>query len=74
MLDYSQQVSPQDRWAIAAYIRALQLSQGATRADVPAGQQIAKVPPAGVVINPPYDTQGADQQAPTAPQAGGQNQ
>jgi len=74
MLDYSQQVSPQDRWAIAAYIRALQLSQGATRADVPAGQKIASGPPAGVVINPPYDTQGASQQAPTGPQAGGQNQ
>ena len=74
MLDYSQQVSPQDRGAIAAYIRALQLSQGATRADVPAGQQIANQPPAGVVINPPYDTQGANQQAPTGPQTGGQNQ
>ena len=74
MLDYSQLVSPQDRWAIAAYIRALQLSQGATRADVPAGQQVANQPPAGVVINPPYDTQGANQQAPAGPQAGGQNQ
>ena len=59
MLDYSQQVPPQDRWAIAAYIRALQLSQGATRADVPAGQQIAGQPPAGAAISPPYDTQGA---------------
>jgi mono/diheme cytochrome c family protein len=27
MPDYKQQVSPRDRWAIAAYIRALQLSQ-----------------------------------------------
>ena len=59
MLDYSQQVSPQDRWAIAAYIRALQLSQGATQADVPAGSEIADAPPEGVVIAPPYDTQGA---------------
>ena len=75
MLDYSQQVSPPDRWAIAAYIRALQLSQGATRGDVPAGQQIANQPPAGVVINPPYDTQGAtQQQAPSGQQAGVQNQ
>ena len=74
MLDYSQQVSPQDRWAIAAYIRALQLSQGATRADVSAGQPIANQPPAGVVINPPYDTQGANQQAPAGPRAGGQDQ
>lgn len=64
MLDYSQQVKPEDRWAIAAYIRALQLSQGATRADVPAGQQIADAPPKGVVISAPYDTQGAGQAPP----------
>ena len=73
MLDYSQQVPPHDRWAIAAYIRALQLSQGATRADVPAGQKIADEPPAGVVIAPPYDTQEAGQQG-AAAQSGGQNQ
>jgi len=72
MLDYSQQVPPRDRWAIAAYIRALQLSQGATRADVPGGQQIADEPPAGVVIAPPYDTQGATPQDAAAP-GGGQN-
>ena len=60
MLDYSQQVKPEDRWAIAAYIRALQLSQNATRDDVPAGQSIADVPPKGVVIEAPYDTQGAN--------------
>jgi len=35
MPDYAQQVSPRDRWAIIAYIRALQLSQHATLADVP---------------------------------------
>jgi mono/diheme cytochrome c family protein len=39
MPDYSAQVAPQDRWAIAAYIRALQLSQGATIEDVPADQR-----------------------------------
>jgi hypothetical protein len=36
MPDYRAQVAPEDRWAIAAYIRALQLSQRATTADVPA--------------------------------------
>ena len=51
MPDYSQQVPPADRWAIAAYIRALQLSQHATEADVPAGTQIAKTPPPGVILN-----------------------
>lgn len=35
MPDYSQQVPPSDRWAIAAYIRALQLAQNATLNDVP---------------------------------------
>lgn len=37
MPDYAAQITPADRWAIAAYIRALQLSQDATLADVPAG-------------------------------------
>jgi len=40
MPDYSAQLTPADRWAVAAYIRALQLSQAATAADVPAGVQI----------------------------------
>jgi len=57
MPDYAAQVPPEDRWAIAAYIRALQLSQDATKADVPAGTQIASRPPKGVVIGAPYDTQ-----------------
>jgi len=40
MPDYSAQLPPEDRWAVAAYIRALQLSQAATAQDVPAGQQV----------------------------------
>jgi len=40
MPDYSAQVPPRDRWCIVAYIRALQLSQGASTADVPQGQKI----------------------------------
>jgi mono/diheme cytochrome c family protein len=35
MPDYSDQIGARDRWAIAAYIRALQLSQHARLADVP---------------------------------------
>jgi mono/diheme cytochrome c family protein len=34
MPDYAAQVPPHDRWAIAAYIRALQLSQHATLAEL----------------------------------------
>jgi DNA-directed RNA polymerase subunit K/omega len=36
MPDYAAQVAVPDRWAIVAYVRALQLSQNATVADVPA--------------------------------------
>jgi hypothetical protein len=32
---YAGQIEPEDRWAIAAYVRALQLSQNATLNDVP---------------------------------------
>ncbi len=40
MPDYSAQLTPVDRWAVAAYIRALQLSQNAKLSDVPAGVQV----------------------------------
>lgn len=40
MPDYSAQLPPADRWAVAAYIRALQLSQAAKDSDVPAGAQV----------------------------------
>jgi hypothetical protein len=39
MMDYAAQVTPHDRWAITAYIRALQLSQHATLADVPIAER-----------------------------------
>ncbi|HZM04516.1 MAG TPA: cytochrome c [Candidatus Saccharimonadales bacterium] len=39
MYSYAQRVEPSDRWAIAAYIRALQLSQRATTNDVPKSEQ-----------------------------------
>jgi hypothetical protein len=35
MFSYADRVAPRDRWAIAAYIRALQLSRRAKVADVP---------------------------------------
>ena len=46
MQDYSAQVPVADRWAIAAYIRALQYSQNATVADVPADQRAGLDQPA----------------------------
>ena len=40
MPDYAQQLTPADRWAVVAYIKALQLSQNATEADVPSGAHV----------------------------------
>jgi hypothetical protein len=39
MPDYASQIRPDDRWAIAAYIRALQLSAHAALNDVPAADR-----------------------------------
>lgn len=50
MQGYAEQVPARDRWLIAAYVRALQLSQNATIADVPAadrGRLDAPAAPAG---------------------------
>jgi mono/diheme cytochrome c family protein len=38
MYPYADRLDPSDRWAVVAYIRALQLSQHATLADVPPEQ------------------------------------
>jgi hypothetical protein len=36
MYSYASRIPVEDRWAIAAYVKALQLSQNATEDDVPA--------------------------------------
>lgn len=41
MYSYAQRVPPADRWAIIAYIRALQASQDAKLADVPESERSA---------------------------------
>ncbi len=41
MPDYAAQIQPADRWAIVAYVRALQLSQNGKIDDVPADQRAA---------------------------------
>lgn len=61
MSDYSAQVPVEDRWAIAAYIRALQLSQRAAVDDVPADRrpeldqapEFVPTPPPGQPAAPP---------------------
>jgi hypothetical protein len=45
MPEYAPQIPARDRWCIVAYIKALQLSQSATSADVPAGQAMPSEPP-----------------------------
>jgi hypothetical protein len=39
MPDYSAQITAEDSWAVIAYVRALQLSEHATPADVPASER-----------------------------------
>ena len=39
MPDYAAQITPADRWAIGAYVRALQLSAHATMEDVPVAER-----------------------------------
>jgi hypothetical protein len=39
MPSYASRIPPRDRWAIIAYIRALQFSQNAKLADVPPGER-----------------------------------
>ena len=39
MFDYSDRISPADRWAIVAYVRALQQSQNATLEEVPPAER-----------------------------------
>jgi mono/diheme cytochrome c family protein len=42
MYSYSDRVDPHDRWAIVAYIRALQLSRRATVAEVPEARELLR--------------------------------
>jgi mono/diheme cytochrome c family protein len=56
MPNYAAQVSPADRWAIVAYIRALQLSQNGTEADVASGQNVQ--PMADIEKNSGFDSAG----------------
>jgi mono/diheme cytochrome c family protein len=52
MPDYASQIDVADRWAIAAYIKALQLSQHAPVADVPSDRREALDRPPAVPAGP----------------------
>ena len=41
MYPFADRIEPRDRWAISAYIRALQRSQNASLADIPPGGMAA---------------------------------
>ena len=49
MPDYAEQIPPQDRWAIIAYVRALQLSQHAPLKELPQPEQAAAVDGLGAI-------------------------
>jgi mono/diheme cytochrome c family protein len=56
MPPYKTMIPPADRWAIVAYIRALQLSQHATVADVPPGDRAQlDQPPAAAGAASPHE-------------------
>jgi mono/diheme cytochrome c family protein len=60
MPDYRAQITVEDRWAVVAYLKALQLSQNATMADVPESER-------GHIGAPPAGTHAPA----TAPRSGG---
>jgi mono/diheme cytochrome c family protein len=53
MPDYSAQMAPEDRWAVAAYIRALQYSQSASASAVPSGAKVDNL--ADIAVAEGYD-------------------
>jgi mono/diheme cytochrome c family protein len=60
MLNYAQQVSVRDRWAIVAYIRALQYSEDANVNDLPAEAR-AKMPAPGSALSAELKTAQANE-------------
>ncbi len=72
MPDYAQQVAPEDRWAIAAYIRVLQFSQHAALADFPAEARAGLAQNANALRPPPPETTMGER--PSAPGTAGDQQ
>jgi mono/diheme cytochrome c family protein len=52
MMAYGPNITVADRWAIIAYVRALQRSQNATAADVPPNQLVQMDKPAAAPAQP----------------------
>jgi mono/diheme cytochrome c family protein len=69
MPDYASQLAPEERWAVAAYIRALQLSQGATEKEVPSGTKVETLKDIAAAKGLPPDYAGPWELPTTAIQA-----
>lgn len=69
MPDYAMQIPVADRWAIAAYIRALQLSQNAQKSDLPPGTEVVDKLTSNI---PATGTPGSGATEPLTPVKGGE--
>jgi len=58
MQDYSAQIAPQERWAIVAYVRALQYSRRVNAADLPEAER-AKIDSGEAGVAPPASHGGS---------------
>jgi mono/diheme cytochrome c family protein len=70
MMGYAQQIPVADRWAIVAYVRAMQRAYNATLEDVPADKR-ATMPPPPVPSAPAPASPAPANPAPTTPPGGG---
>ena len=64
MFSYAERIPVKDRWAIIAYIRALQLSQNASISDLP-GQDQAELDPRRMSSSPQVPSKGYDEREKT---------
>jgi mono/diheme cytochrome c family protein len=64
MFSYASRVEPQDRWAIASWIRVLQYSQNARVSDVPADLLAQLTQNGTVLVNPQTGQPETGQQQP----------
>lgn len=72
MYSYASRIQPEDRWAVAAYVRALQLSQNARLSDVPADvrAQMAQAGPDATIDGGAHGQETTDPANDGPPRAG----
>jgi mono/diheme cytochrome c family protein len=79
MPSYADQIPVRDRWAIVAYIKALQLSQNANYADIPQDKQAQLGPATGTTtanpsVNPTGQSSVSEPTGGSVPASGSQSQ